>query len=71
VSIEAKDVVVGCGACGRGMSASPPMASELWHRSKMTRGAKSGHMLKFQKDVTERACLTHSVAMSPRLRQIE
>ena len=29
---------------GRGMSASPPIASELWHRSEMTRGAMNGLM---------------------------
>jgi hypothetical protein len=53
--IDAAPAVAAC--------ASPPMASKLWHRSETTRGAKSGHMLKFQKDVTERACLTHSVAI--------
>src|SRR5437870_2327864 len=33
-----------CGAGGRGMSASPPIASELWRRSEMTRCARSRHM---------------------------
>jgi hypothetical protein len=30
-------------AGSHGMSASPPIASELWHRSEMTRRAKSRH----------------------------
>src|SRR6266478_5622384 len=34
----------GCGAGGRGMSALPSRASELWHRSEMTRGAISDRM---------------------------
>jgi hypothetical protein len=31
-----------CGACDRGVSALPPIASELWHRSEVTRGANTG-----------------------------
>jgi hypothetical protein len=30
----------------RGMSASPPIASELWHRSEMMRGANSCQKLR-------------------------
>jgi hypothetical protein len=52
------------------MSGLPEKRTQVGHRD-MSENAKSGHMLKFQKDVTERACLTHSVAISPGLRQIE
>jgi hypothetical protein len=48
-----------------------PIASKFYAPQRKTPSAKSGHMLKFQKDVTERACLTHSVAISPGLKQIE
>src|SRR4029453_13989028 len=46
----------------------PDIGWRGWHGRKVP---ESGHMLKFQKDVTERACLTHSVAICTVLRHIK
>jgi hypothetical protein len=58
----------------RGMSVSPPIASELWHRSEMTRGANRVVMRRSKKDrysitSSAQASGTHLMRISTRQRR--